>query len=527
MNSELTEKTDIKEGRSLDQLGRLASSVEPILWPGSPTGRKRARREAAAPRADSFRGWILYDGDCPSCTASAKRFDRIFRRRGFIFLPLQTDWVMQRLGLEPGAPLEEMRVLTADGRDIGGADAVIFLARQIWWARPFAALARLPGIHKLLDRGYRWIAAHRGCDHIGCDIKERRLPSRRLTKTAVERPPLLEFVLFTLPVLALLARNYVAPWQFMWLMAAAIFLSCKWLTFWRARRQIVRVRIGRALGYFFLWPGMDAERFLRPPAPKNMTALSSHSLCGLAGEVREGRKQKLVSRASEELSGKTPDRAERMPALPITSPIGKTLLGVVLLFGVARIAPQPLLAGWIGMIGIILILHFGLFHLLAIGWRTAGIDVKPIMDAPLCSKSVSEFWSRRWNAAFNRLAFDFVFRPLARRRGRRSSSDATKRSRRSSTLPLRGGTRIATLAAFLFSGLIHELAISLPAGAGYGLPTAYFLLQGIGILTERVLPRIRGRIFTLAITAVPAFWLFHPPFVRNVILPFMKAIGAL
>jgi len=506
MTSEITEITETKEERSPDRPGGL---------------------EAAAPWEKSFRGWILYDGACCSCTASARRFGRIFRRRGFLFLPLQTNWVMKRFDLEPGAPLDEMRVLTADGRDIGGGDAVIFLARHIWWAWPFAALARLPGMRKLLDRAYRWIAIHRGCDHIGCDIKERRLPSRRLTKTAVERPPLLGFVLFTLPVLALLARNYVAPWQFMWLMAGAIFLGCKWLTFWRTRRQIVRVRIGRVLGYFFLWPGMDAERFLRPHLRKDLTALSSQLLREPARELREARKQKLVSRASEELSGKMPDRAGRMPALPIASPIGKTLLGVVLLFGVARIAPQLLLAGWIGMIGIILILHFGLFHLLAIGWRTARIDVEPIMDAPLCSKSVSEFWSRRWNVAFNRLAFDFVFRPLARRRGRRSSSDATKRSRGSSTLPLRGATRIATLAAFLFSGLIHELVISLPAGAGYGLPTAYFLLQGIGILTERMLPRIRGRIFTIVITAVPAFWLFHPPFVRNVILPFMKAIGAL
>src|SRR5438552_9098442 len=150
-------------------------------------------------------------------------------------------------------------------------------------------------------------------------------------------------------------------------------------------------------------------------------------------------------------------------------------------------------------------LHFGLFHLLAIGWRAAGLDAEPIMEAPLRSKSVREFWGRRWNGAFNRLALDFVFRPLARRQG----------------------IRIATLAAFLVSGLIHELVISLPAAGGYSLPTAYFLLQGIGILTERALPQIRGQIFTIVITAAPAFWLFHPPFVRNVILPFMKAIGAL
>src|SRR6266487_592884 len=454
MNSKLTERTDIKE---------LWSSDRPDDW------------EAAAFGAHSFRDWILYDGDCRSCAGAAKRFERIFRRRGFLFLPLQTDWVMKRLDLEPGAPLEEMRVLTSDGRDVGGADAVILLGRQIWWVWPFVALARLPGMHKLLDRGYRWIAAHRGCDHIACN-----LPPRRRWPGWI--------ALIVSPPLALLARNHIAPWQFMWLMAGAIFLGCKWLTFWIARRQIVHVRVGRALAYFFLWPGMDAEKFLRRPA------------C----QVHKTREQALVSGAAEELSGNVSDRAGRMPALPLPSAVEETLLGVVLLFGIARFADQPLLTGWIGMIGIILTLHFGLFHLLVIGWQAAGLDAEPIMEAPLRSKSVSEFWGRRWNGAFNRLAFDFVFRPLARRQG----------------------IRIATLAAFLVSGLIHELVISLPAGGGYGLPTAYFLLQGIGILTERALPQIRGQIFTIVITAASAFWLFHPPFVRNVILPFMKAIGA-
>ena len=472
MNSELTENTDVKESRS----------------PGCPEG----LGAVPPPQANFFRGWILYDGACRSCAATAKRFDRIFRRRSFFFLPLQTNWVMQRLVLEHGAPLAEMRVLTADDRDIGGTDAVIFLARQIWWARPFAALARLPGLHALLDRGYRWIAAHRGCDHITCTLP----PPRRW-------PGWIGLIVW--PLLALPARNHVAPWQFMWLMTGAIFLGCKWLTFSHARRQIVHIPVGCALAYFFLWPGMDAEKFLRPPAHKNLTALSRQVLRGLQGGER-----RRVSGASEEPSGKLPDRAGTIPALPdkeanITIAIATIFLGAMLFFGVARFAHQPLFAGWIGMIGIVLILHFGLFHLLAIRWRAAGLDAEPIMDAPLCSKTVSEFWGRRWNAAFNRIALDVVFRPLARRRG----------------------TMIATLAAFLVSGLIHELVISLPAGADYGLPTAYFLLQGIGILTERALPQIRGQIFTIVITAVPVFWLFHPPFVRNVILPFMEALGAL
>ena len=67
----------------------------------------------------------------------------MFRRRGFLFLPLQTEWVMQQLSLEPGAPLEEMHVSTNEGQDIAGADAVIFLARQIWWAWPVVALPKM------------------------------------------------------------------------------------------------------------------------------------------------------------------------------------------------------------------------------------------------------------------------------------------------------------------------------------------------------------------------------------------------
>jgi hypothetical protein len=74
-----------------------------------------------------------------------------------------------------------------------------------------------------------------------------------------------------------------------------------------------------------------------------------------------------------------------------------------------------------------------------------------------------------------------------------------------------------------------------PARAGYGLPTAYFAIQGCGVSAERsVLGKRLGmqngvlaRIFTFVVTAGPAFWLFHPPFVLRVIIPFMKAINSL
>ena len=50
-----------------------------------------------------------------------------------------------------------------------------------------------------------------------------------------------------------------------------------------------------------------------------------------------------------------------------------------------------------------LILHFGLFQLLSCFWRARGIDARPIMNEPMHSASVTEFWSNRWNTAFRDL----------------------------------------------------------------------------------------------------------------------------
>jgi hypothetical protein len=192
----------------------------------------------------------------------------------------------------------------------------------------------------------------------------------------------------------------------------------------------------------------------------------------------------------------------------------KTGLGFALLFGVTRILfpNHPLAAGWMGMCGAIFILHFGLFHILSLSWRQAGVNAAPLMRLPLAAASLNDFWGKRWNAAFNELAFRFAYRPLRRR-----TNPAT-----------------ATLGVFGLSGVIHELVISLPAHGGYGLSTAYFLIQGFGLVLERspfgrrigLGQGLRGRFFALAVTACPAFWLFHPPFIHNVILPMFKAIGA-
>ncbi len=108
-------------------------------------------------------GWAFFDAECAFCRAWARRFGRFLEPRGYALAPLQDPRVPELLGLPPEQLLLEMRVLTAEGKQFGGADAFVFLARQIWWAWPLYVLAQLPGMRALLRVGYRSVAARRRC----------------------------------------------------------------------------------------------------------------------------------------------------------------------------------------------------------------------------------------------------------------------------------------------------------------------------------------------------------------------------
>jgi Membrane bound O-acyl transferase family len=276
--------------------------------------------------------------------------------------------------------------------------------------------------------------------------------------------------LVVLPPTVLAFQSMLVPWAFMWLLAFAIFAGCKWQTWWQLRAART-VGVLRSLGYLLLWPGMDAEQFFatRAAAP--------------AINPREW-----------------------------IAPSLKTLAGALLIWSAARlVSPQhPLRAGWLAMLGIILFLHFGVFHLLSLAWRSVSVQAEPLMRQPLKSQSLGELWGRRWNLGFRRLSHTLVFGPLQ----------------------TRFGVVAATLGTFLASGLIHDLAISVPAHGGYGLPTLYFLIQGCGVIAERSrtgkklrLGRgTRGRAWTALMALGPLCLLFHPWFVLRVIVPFLHAV---
>jgi hypothetical protein len=278
--------------------------------------------------------------------------------------------------------------------------------------------------------------------------------------------------LVALPAAALAFYNLLVPWVFMWILAVSLYAGLKWLTWWSVRNHIHH-EVLRDIAYLLAWPGMDAETFLS---------------------------------SSERVS--PPTVRDWLRAVLVTC------AGAALLWIASRVPPPHLLLlrGWIGMVGMILLLHFGTFQIAALFWQNLGIDAQPIMSAPLRSHSLSEFWGKRWNLGFRHLAHDLIFAPLHSRLG----------------------VGRAGFLVFVASGLLHDLVISLPAHGGYGLPTFYFALQGIGVAVERsslgsrlsLRRSYRGWLFMAAFTVAPVYFLFHPPFVLHVIIPFMKAIHA-
>ncbi len=188
--------------------------------------------------------------------------------------------------------------------------------------------------------------------------------------------------------------------------------------------------------------------------------------------------------------------------------IASILTGALVIVG-AHMVWRYTGSAWIAtpfiLLGISLCLHFGLFNLVTGGWRAAGYDAGPLFRAPWASGSLREFWGKRWNIAYTEMMQESVLRPL-----KQGGTDN----------PV--GPRTATAIIFLFSGLLHEVAISLPVQAGYGLPTLYFAVHGAATLFEQrvITPGSRtGRVWTWFWVLAPLPLLFHPMFLRGIVWP--------
>jgi alginate O-acetyltransferase complex protein AlgI len=271
----------------------------------------------------------------------------------------------------------------------------------------------------------------------------------------------------------LITKPLVNEWQFMWIFAFAIFFSCKWITLADALNTIPIVNNKKAALYLFAWVGMDARRFFS----NNKKHVIQYKIW--------------------------------------LETIAKILIGMFLVYVVTEkvYIKHHILGGWVGLAGLGLIIHFGSFHLLALVWNKIGRNVKPIINFPLLSLSLTDFWSNRWNLAYRDLSRNYILRPLAPKIG----------------------VGYTTIIVFVVSGLVHELVISFPANGGYGLPTLYFIIQTVGVFIEKsrfgkllgLDNAIKGRIFALIFVFAPISLLFHNTFIEKVIIPFLHQIGSI
>jgi hypothetical protein len=151
-----------------------------------------------------------------------------------------------------------------------------------------------------------------------------------------------------------------------------------------------------------------------------------------------------------------------------------------------------------------LVLHFGILNVSAGMWRLSGVNTATLFRSPFISTSLTEFWGKRWNLAFSEMTAIALYRPLKK------------------SLGISG----AMIVAFLFSGLLHEMAISVPVKSGLGYPLLYFLIHGLLMLLEKILERrgvgifknkIIGRVWVVFWLLLPLPILFHSQFIKNVV----------
>ncbi len=383
-------------------------------------------------------GELFYDATCQFCTDGATTLRPWLAKRDIITVPF-----------ENGAAEAEMKLAWHDGRVFGGAEAAIFLARLFWFTWPLAMIAMLPGFRQLTHAGYRWVARNRTCLNGACEIDLSEPDAPKLWVGWV--------VLSGLVVAAITGGLVfeIPAWLWMWMITGALWAGFKFMAF-RSAGGLKRVN-----PLFFGWIGTDADAFLW------------------------------------KRSDVTPPRIWSFAA-----PFGFLVTGLAMVLAVLPGIEAPIATGWIGVLAMLCLFHFGGFAILAGLWKQVGFPVEPIMQKPWAAKTLGEFWGPRWNRAFSDWARVHIFRPWVRKFG-----------------VVRG-----TLAGFFASGIAHELVISLPARGGFGWPTLYFFIQATGLLAQRKYRPLRNRGVTLALALLPAPILFHPAFIERVFAPMMNLI---
>ncbi|KAJ3694013.1 hypothetical protein LUZ60_009493 [Juncus effusus] len=139
----------------------------------------------------------------------------------------------------------------------------------------------------------------------------------------------------------------------------------------------------------------------------------------------------------------------------------------------------------------------------AITSRMLGMELDPQFNKPYFATSLRDFWGRRWNLMVSAILRPSIYEPIKSH----------------------FGPGIGVLAAFLVSGIMHEIMfyynnLRKPTGE----VTWFFILHGICVVGEWwwikkmkwwAPPRVVGTVITLGFVLLSAFRLFFPPLIRG------------
>jgi predicted DCC family thiol-disulfide oxidoreductase YuxK len=106
-------------------------------------------------------GVLYFDGVCGMCTRARNLLVRLDRTGALDTRPFQQEGTAQLLGLTESTMVESSWWLDSSGAVYGGAEAINAALSVALGTRLPLRIYRLPGVRRLQEAAYRWVATHR------------------------------------------------------------------------------------------------------------------------------------------------------------------------------------------------------------------------------------------------------------------------------------------------------------------------------------------------------------------------------
>jgi predicted DCC family thiol-disulfide oxidoreductase YuxK len=106
-------------------------------------------------------GVLYFDGVCGMCTRARNLLVRLDRTGDLDTRPFQQEGTAQLLGVPASKMVESSWWLDSSGAVYAGAEAINAALSAALGTRLPLRIYRLPGIRRLQEAVYRWVATHR------------------------------------------------------------------------------------------------------------------------------------------------------------------------------------------------------------------------------------------------------------------------------------------------------------------------------------------------------------------------------